>query len=407
MNSFSEKYYFTFPWLKGSGDVLFNMIGILPDEIESLSIVEFVKKLFQEFPQLKKRIIIFFENVANSNEKFTTPTNDIVNLAMYHVLQIIISMLGNRILTNSLCNTYAKHCKNRLTQPESRRKYPDRLIQQFCENMGINCMVGKDFIENIQFPYKMDFPSYLKIAAKLNDPTWKLINHHLINGEVYLIRPDIVMLLREFIREKVKPDFSQMDDELSKSLEKITDIKEILENVEELVKINTNRFNSSFLSDNEKINSELFAPCIKMILFRAAHGENLSHNERLAICFYFLNTNHTIEETVDIFRTSPDFDEAIARYQVEFAAGSGGKGKKYSMFNCAKLKSFHLCAATHPDLGDKLCVNGAKRRNGEISNIQNPAKDYIFWKKVILNRIHRSQIAVMENAFDQEMVKDS
>ena len=91
-------------------------------------------------------------------------------------------------------------------------------------------------------------------------------------------------------------------------------------------------------TDGEKVGSDLFAPCIRVILFKVGQGENLSHNERLAIAFYFLNTNHSIEETVDIFRTSPDFDESIARYQVEFAAGSGGKGKKYSMYKCAKLK---------------------------------------------------------------------
>jgi len=175
-------------------------------------------------------------------------------------------------------------------------------------------------------------------------------------------------------------------------LEKIPEITEILNEISTLMVSHKKRFESSIFSEGETIGSELYPPCIKAILYSVMHGENLSHNERLAIACFYLNTNHSIEETVDIFRTSPDFDEDIARYQTEFAAGSGGKGKKYSMYKCAKLKSLHLCRATDPNFGDKLCRDGAKKRNGEIVPIQNPAKDFIFWKKVALNGLHRSQI---------------
>ncbi|MHA1613204.1 MAG: hypothetical protein ACTSYU_14205, partial [Promethearchaeota archaeon] len=85
-------------------------------------------------------------------------------------------------------------------------------------------------------------------------------------------------------------------------------------------------------------------------------------------------------------------DEGIARYQTEFAAGKGGKGKKYKMYKCAKLKTFRLCMADHPKFGDPLCVKGGKRRDGTYSPITNPIKDYLFWKKIELRYLHRSQI---------------
>jgi DNA primase large subunit len=115
----------------------------------------------------------------------------------------------------------------------------------------------------------------------------------------------------------------------------------------------------------------------------------MGHTERLAIAFYFLNTNHSIEETVDIFRTSPDFDEKIARYQVEFAAGEGGKGKKYTMYSCAKLKTLNICKATDPIFGEELCAQGAVKKDGSRVPIKNPAGDYIFWKQVEFHRIGR------------------
>ncbi|WP_371805875.1 hypothetical protein [Candidatus Lokiarchaeum ossiferum] len=396
MDGIPEKYYYQFPWLNGSSDVLFNRAGITVDELNSLSIVAIIQRLLREYPDLKDRILLFFESAVKNEERFQTPTDDIVHLAMYPILQILISMLKNRVLANALSNIYAKHCKRVLAQTGAVRTYPNKLIQQICKNVGIDCNLGFEFIEKIQYSFEMDFASYLMSAARLSDSKWKLVNQRFQDGKIFLIRPDVVMLLREFVRKKVQPDFKDMTPELAEEMEQIPKIKEILVEVEKLIQENMSRFQSSLISDGEKIGSDLFAPCIQAILYRMLQGENLSHNERLAICFFYLNTNHTIEETVDLFRTSPDFDESIARYQVEFAAGSGGKGKKYSMFKCSKLKSLHLCYADHKDFGDKLCIKGAKKRNGEIVQMQNPAKDFIFWKKIELNRLHRTQIAIGE-----------
>ncbi|MHA1796011.1 MAG: hypothetical protein ACTSUK_07860, partial [Promethearchaeota archaeon] len=357
-----------------------------------------IQQLFSEFPELESRIIKFFNYCAESKENYPFSSGDVTNLAMYPVIQMLLSLLGNRILGNAMANIYAKHCQNELkstisTRTRSGIKYNNIQLQSICRNLGLLCEVTpKNQIDNVIYPFQMDFHSYLKVATKLTGDRWKLINRIFQNGKVHLIRDDVILLLREMVRNKTKPDYNIIDADIKEEIEKIPPIKRILNVVEKFVEENTKKFSSSgFLSD-EKIEYDLFPPCMKMILYRASQGENLSHNERLAIAFYFLNTNHTIEETVDIFRTIPDFDESIARYQVEFAAGSGGKGKKYKMYNCAKLKSFRLCKADNPQFGDKLCVQGAKWKDGTIHPIKNPINDYIFWKKVELNRIHRTQI---------------
>ena len=212
----------------------------------------------------------------------------------------------------------------------------------------------------------------------------------------------MILLLREFVRVKIKPNIGEIDDELNTTLMEIPEIHKIIAQLEVLILQNTKRFQSSLMSGDEKVGSDLFAPCIKVILHRATQGENLNHNERLAIAFYFLNTNHTVEETVDIFRTSPDFDEGIARYQVEFAAGKGGKGTKYKMYNCKKMKSLKMCHADHPDFGDVLCVKGSKKRNGDHVTIQNPVSDYIFWKKIMIGRQEREQKDLAEQEFEDD-----
>ncbi|QEE17981.1 hypothetical protein DSAG12_03819 [Promethearchaeum syntrophicum] len=388
-----KQLFLQFPWLNESSQILFEELDIAEEKIGSLSLIEMVQFLFKEYPTLLERIKQFFSNIIQSKEEFSTPTGDGIHLAMYPILQIIVSISGNRVLGNALTNLFAKHSQEELSDYNKKKIYTNNILQHIFSNLGISCMVEENIYKNgIKYPFQMDFPSYLSVSTKIRNDSWKLINRYFEDGKIYLIRHDVILLLREFVRQKTQPDYKQINKELSSQMEKIPEITEILNEISTLMATHKKRFESSIFSEGETIGSELYPPCIKAILYSVMHGENLSHNERLAIAFFYLNTNHSIEETVDIFRTSPDFDEDIARYQTEFAAGSGGKGKKYSMYKCAKLKSLHLCRATDPNFGDKLCRDGAKKRSGEIVPIQNPAKDFIFWKKVALNRLHRSQI---------------
>jgi DNA primase large subunit len=61
---------------------------------------------------------------------------------------------------------------------------------------------------------------------------------------------------------------------------------------------------------------------------------------------------------VDIFRTSPDFDESKTEYQVKFA-----KDKGYDPHSCSKLKSLALCKAR--EYKDEICLEGYYSRTQE------------------------------------------
>lgn len=409
----ARQTYYTFPWLNGSSEVLFEYLDFHNANKPDYSVLSMVKILLEEFPDLESRILQFFTHAAESKEDFPTPTDDVANLALYPILQILCSMLGNRVLGNALANIYAKQCQTELRLKAAKAhnsgdKYNDLQLRQICKNLDIECLLSpRNIINNMLYPFQMEFHSYLAIATKLTGEEWKLINRIFQKGKVHLIRDDIIMLLRETVRYKTKPDYKAIDKDLKEEMEKIPAISRIIAEVEKLIEANTQRFKSTSFIEGEKIEYELFPPCIKSILYRAAQGENLSHNERLAIAFFYLNTNHTIEETVDIFRTNPDFDESIARYQVEFAAGKGGKGKKYKMFKCAKLKTFRLCRADDPKFGDKLCVKGGKRRDGSYQPIQNPINDYLFWKKLELRHIHASEAQIHEDPSHNQTQKST
>lgn len=397
--------FLKFPWLNGGSELLFPTENSSESKID---LVDAVKNLLIRFPELKNRILIFFKNAIESKESIDTPTDDETNLALYPLVQIIVSLLGNRMLANALSNIYGKHFQQEFERIDKKKIFNDTLLRNICLNLGVIVDLDPNlFLNGTNYPFKMSFTSYLVASTGIKDEFWKLINRPLKQGCVYLIRHDLVLLIREFIRKKTFPSLNEFDKNSSEELEKIPEISEIIQNIADMIKEKMQNIKFDSLFQDEVISSELFPPCIRFILFRLIHGENLSHYERLSIAFFYLNTNHTIEETTDLFRTSPDFDEKISRYQVEFAAGKGGKGKKYTMFSCEKLKTLQICKANDSQYGDELCQNGAKKRDGTIMQIKNPTRDYIFWKKVQLNRIHRSQVPAVEDQLETDNNKSN
>jgi DNA primase large subunit len=55
-----------------------------------------------------------------------------------------------------------------------------------------------------------------------------------------------------------------------------------------------------------------------------------------------------VEEILELFRNVPDFNEKIARYQLEHIAGLRGSRKQYMPYSCQTMKSLGLC----PIVGD-------------------------------------------------------
>ena len=65
--------------------------------------------------------------------------------------------------------------------------------------------------------------------------------------------------------------------------------------------------------------------------------------ENFAIASYMVNAGYGIDEVVDVFKDRSDFDEKIARYQVEHIAGLRGSRVKYKPPSCSRMKTYGLC----------------------------------------------------------------
>jgi DNA primase large subunit len=82
---------------------------------------------------------------------------------------------------------------------------------------------------------------------------------------------------------------------------------------------------------------------MQAIMDAIKRGENVSHTARFAITAYLLKRGWGVDEVVELFRSSPDFNEKITRYQVQHIAGQVGGRKEYSVPNCETMRSWGLC----------------------------------------------------------------
>lgn len=388
------KFILKYPWLPG-GRQIFE-----PDNNRDKSVLNNEKfdikqyfqdiftRYFNKYPELKTVISKTFVYALEKREEgINLIEKDEFNVVFFYMVKTILASLNNRLTDNHVANLLSSIYYKKLLKEQELH------ILKLANYMGITSYKVSKRLSGVKFPFWVEYQSYIPVAAALKDQSWHLINRKIEKGKVYLLKDNLARLLKEKIRKEIIPQRIGSVDDLLKNLQSIQDLSEIYKTIEnkiELIKIQNNKFKKSSdfvdVSDESKPPYELYPPCIKYILDKALEGENLVHNERLHIAFFFANTNHTVEETIDVFRTVPDFSEEIARYNVEFSRGIGGKGKKYKSFNCSKLKSFQICKANENGYADEICSKGVYRKGENKPQLINSPLNYIFWKKVQIGR---------------------
>jgi len=195
---------------------------------------------------------------------------------------------------------------------------------------------SKDTLERIQADLgidlrsKMDFYTYLSLTRELSikDKKWKLVNRILEKGKVQIRPEEKKILLKEAIFQKVAEPIS-----ISNVPKKFIGIAKSIE-----AKVTRIKDTKTKLKD---IDQERLPPCIKEQLSRLERGD-ISHHGRFLLATFFINLSLDIEKIEEIFRRSPNFNEKMTRYQLEFLAGKRSK-TRYLCPNCSKIKSYGLC----------------------------------------------------------------
>lgn len=239
----------------------------------------------------------------------------------------LVSCIGDNRLREIFSLAEAKRARGHLNNESS------AYLVNFANELGVS---AKE--ENGNFGIQV--LSYLRfVTAFKGASNWKLANRVLSKGYVIVNANEFRRLIQEAIREKIcNKTLKEVspNDFPSVSLKFIQEIKELWATV---------------VRDQIKTpsrNLRGIPPCIGGLKAKIERGENLSHFERFALATYLLNTDRSVEEVLEVFSSSPDFNLRVARYQIEHLAGLRGVKKKYTTPNCDAMRKSNLC---NPDVG--------------------------------------------------------
>ncbi|RXA21445.1 DNA primase regulatory subunit PriL [Methanosarcina sp. MSH10X1] len=212
------------------------------------------------------------------------------------------------------------------------------------ENPAFLLKIGEDFGISADFKtsyFNMHFTDYIRFSNSLKDPAWKLTNRQFRAGEVKITREEFARLLEEAVREHIEQSFPIPEipaEVTSFCAPYVAEIKDQFE-------IQKKKFGAT---DFGTVEPELFPPCISHALANAQGGVNLAHSMRFAMTSFLLSVGMSVDEILNLFNISPDFDAEKTLYQIEHIAGA--TGNVYKPPACDTMRTYGNCVGK-----DRLC----------------------------------------------------
>jgi DNA primase large subunit len=215
---------------------------------------------------------------------------------------------------------------------------PKEKLMKIAQNFEWKLTLNND--SKIPHEFALDFTDYLRNTTHLREKKWKLVNHTLTNGKVYLTENETARLLAEEVRRHVENRTGQKD--LPKFPPKI------LETAEKIKKLSTEKIGKTEMEGFPKVITQTaFPPCIQALYLAFSSGRHLSHIGRFTLTSFLINIGMPSEKVIELFRNISDFNERMTRYQVEHIAGERGSRTRYTTPKCDTLKTHGVC--TNPD----------------------------------------------------------
>ncbi|MGQ9781671.1 MAG: hypothetical protein ACUVQ8_05395 [Nitrososphaeria archaeon] len=182
---------------------------------------------------------------------------------------------------------------------------------------------------NSHYEYMINVKEYVALSSFLKSDYWRIVNRVVDNGFVYLRRNEILRLARDKIRQELHRRVRE------------SSLPSIPPQLQYLVEIIKNRPLPQIPFEGTKMAG--YPPCVAHALSKVERNENLAHYERFFLTSFLLKTGKNVEQVINFFAGSPDFNEKIARYQIEHIAGLRGGRKIYNVPDCRTLFSQSLC----------------------------------------------------------------
>ncbi|MEM0203288.1 MAG: DNA primase regulatory subunit PriL [Archaeoglobaceae archaeon] len=199
--------------------------------------------------------------------------------------------------------------------------------------------------------WEVHVSSYVKASSRIRDDDWRLVNRSVSDGYVKTSRPQVIRIIKEFLRAR----FFEKTDFFVPSLQ--PHLRDI-----ESVAVRERRVEFDF----GEVDSKCFPPCMLEIISEIQRGMNVPHTARFAVTSFLLNIGMSTDEILRLFKSAPDFDEEKSRYQIEHIAGMKGKATKYSAPSCDTMRTYQNCVSncnvSHPLIFYRNCKKRKKAK---------------------------------------------
>lgn len=249
------------------------------------------------------------------------------------VMRELLSFVYGRMLVSAIAEPYLiqwhSHAESELVERYLREDESEGrwdVVMEVAGELGLNLRDEGDIL--------MHFTDYLRLSSGLSGKGWRLANRALRGGWVRLSHHELLRLLKEGVKEHYR---STLPVELPTTV--LEEMEDDLKVVRALSEERRARYRARPVGE---VNLECFPPCMKRILAMLQGGENPPHHARFAITTFLHALGMEEDEILEVFSSTPDFDESLARYQVRHILGITS-GTVYSTPECATMKSYSIC----------------------------------------------------------------
>ncbi len=181
--------------------------------------------------------------------------------------------------------------------------------------------------------YRIAVYNYLELASRIDAPEWRLVNRVVEKGWVYLTPRELARLAVEAIQKRILERVREAEDTpLTDFLAGL--VKEIRAKLAQ-----RRRYDESVY----QVSEAFWPPCMAKIKGELLAGQPVGHFANFALAAFMLNAGYNTEQVMAMYAQRSDFNEKIARYQVEHIAGQRGSRVKYTPPSCETMRTYGLC----------------------------------------------------------------
>ena len=261
-------------------------------------------------------------------------TQEDIDILAYPTALMIISSVDDDRIRRRYALAEAKRASQLL-----RNEPTEKLLQIAIGSFAWDAQIVDRNVGNTHFQLAVHFTDYIRNSTRIRDVRWKLVNRVLSQGYVFVPPEHFARLLEEEIQSRVLEKTSYLRVTLPSELEK---------HLGRLRSVLTTRAQSLAADDMPKaIVTAAIPPCMQNLLSLLQTSKPISHMGRFAMAAFLLNIGTDEAHLLGMFKSFTDFDERIAKYQVEHIAGKRGSRRKYTPPNCATMLTHGLCV--NPD----------------------------------------------------------